>query len=144
MKVKHVDHIGITVIDIETAGNFFADLGFKEVGRMQMEGDFVEGIIGLKDVRSQILMLEAPDGQIRLELSQFDRPIDPEGVKSNMVNVLGLRHIAFIVDDFDEVVASLKQKGHKLIGETRNYKNIYKMCYIRGPEEIIVELAEEL
>ena len=144
MKILHIDHIGITVNDIDAAGDFFVDLGFAEVGRMPMEGEFVEGVIGLKDVKSRILMLEAPDGQLRLELSQFDRPADPEGVKSNMVNVLGLRHISFIVDDFDEVVDSLKQKGHKLVGEMRNYKNTYKVCYIRGPEEILVELAEQL
>jgi catechol 2,3-dioxygenase-like lactoylglutathione lyase family enzyme len=144
MKILHVDHIGITVNDIDAAGAFFVDLGFTEMGRMPMEGEFVEGVIGLKDVKSQILMLEAPDGQLRLELSQFDRPVDPEGVQSNMVNVLGLRHISFIVDDLDGVVAALKQKGHKLVGEMRNYKNTYKLCYIRGPEEILVELAEEL
>jgi catechol 2,3-dioxygenase-like lactoylglutathione lyase family enzyme len=144
MKVKHVDHIGITVNDIDAAGDFFVDLGFMAVGRMPMQGEFVERVIGLKDVKSEILMLEAPDGQLRLELSKFDRPIDPEGVKSSMVNMLGLRHIAFVVDDLDEIVDALKQKGHKLIGEVQTYENSVKICYVRGPEELIVELAEKL
>jgi catechol 2,3-dioxygenase-like lactoylglutathione lyase family enzyme len=144
MKVRHVDHIGINVLDLDAAKAFFIDLGFTVVGEAAMQGELVERVIGLKDVKDDLVMLQAPDGQVNLELVKFHHPIDQEGVQSAPANKLGLRHLAFQVDDLDEIVATLKQKGHELVGEVQTYENIWKLCYVRGPEGIILELAEEL
>jgi catechol 2,3-dioxygenase-like lactoylglutathione lyase family enzyme len=144
MKILHVDHIGINVEDLDTAKSFFIDLGFKVVGETTMQGELVERVIGLKDVRDNIVMLQAPDGEVNLELVQFHHPIDEEGIQIVPANKLGLRHLAFQVDDLEEIIADLKQKGHELVGEIQTYENIWKLCYVRGPEGIILELAEQL
>jgi catechol 2,3-dioxygenase-like lactoylglutathione lyase family enzyme len=144
MKIKHVDHIGIIVNDLAAAKAFFVDLGFSVLMEMPVQGDWVERIIGLKDVREDITMLQAPDGQLNLELVKFHNPVDPEGIRPGAANTLGLRHIAFQVEDIDEAVGLLKQKGRELVGEVQTYEDSYKLCYVRGPEGIIIELAEQL
>lgn len=144
MKIRHIDHIGINVIDLNTAKEFFIDLGFKVVGETTMQGELVERVIGLKDVKDDLAMLQAPDGQLNLELVKFHHPIDQEGVQPSPANKLGLRHLAFEVDDLEEIVAALQQKGHELMGEIQTYENIWKLCYVRGPEGIILELAEQI
>lgn len=144
MGIKHVDHVGLVVDDLKAATNFFVDLGFVASSEMQVNGEWVERIIGLKNVSESLIMLTAPDGQLSLELVKFHHPTDPKGVQVSEANTLGLRHIAFQVNDIDTVVNALKQKGHRLVGKIQTYENIWKLCYIRGPEGIIIELAEQL
>lgn len=144
MKIKHVDHVGITVNDMDDAKAFFTDLGFTVIGETTVEGDWVGKVIGLKDVRSDIVMLQAPDEKICIELSKFHQPQAVGSSQPEAVNTLGIRHIAFQVEDLDGIVAALEQKGRKLVGEVQTYQDTWKLCYIRGPEEIILELAEQL
>lgn len=142
MKIKHIDHIGINVENLEAAKKFFTDLGFIVVGEAVMQGELVERVTGLTDVKDDLVMLQAPDGQLNLELVKFHHPIDEAGVQPQVANTLGLRHLCFQVEDLDGIVATLKQKGHKLVGEVQTYENSWKLCYVYGPEGIILELAE--
>ena len=144
MKVRHIDHIGINFEDIDAAKSFFTDLGFKVVGEMEMQGELVDRVTGLEGVKDDIVMLQAPDGKLNLELVKFHRPLDENGIQPSAANTLGLRHLCFEVEGLDEILASLQQKGHKLMGELQNYEDSWKLCYIRGPEGIIIELAEKL
>jgi catechol 2,3-dioxygenase-like lactoylglutathione lyase family enzyme len=144
MKIKHIDHIGINVEDLEAAKSFFTDLGFKVVGEATMQGELVERVIGLKNVKDDVVMLQAPDEQLNLELVKFHHPVDEAGVQPYLANALGLRHLCFEVQDVDGILAALQQKGHKLVGEVQIYEDIWKLCYVRGPESIIIELAERL
>ncbi len=144
MRIRHVDHIGIVVNDLAAAKRFFVDLGFKAVGDMSMQGEWVGRVIGLKNVQSDIAMVQAPDGQLNIEFAKFRQPLDPEGVRPAASNTLGFRHIAIEVDDLEEVVAAVKHRGTELVGEVETYEDSYKLCYIRGPEGIIIELAEKL
>jgi len=144
MKVKHIDHIGINVEDLGAAKTFFTDLGFKVVGEMEMQGELVDRVTGLKGVKDDIVMLQAPDGQLNLELVKFHHPVDDAGVQPVLANTLGLRHLCFEVEDLKGIVANLQTKGHELVGEIQQYKDSWKLCYVRGPEGIIIELAEKL
>ncbi len=144
MKIRHIDHVDINVENLEAAKIFFTDLGFTIVGEAVMQGELVERVTGLKDVKDDLVMLQAPDGQLNLELVKFHHPVDEAGVQPSMANTLGLRHLCFNVEDLDGIVKTLQQKGHDLVGSVQNYKNIYKLCYVRGPEGIIIELAEQL
>jgi catechol 2,3-dioxygenase-like lactoylglutathione lyase family enzyme len=144
MKIRHVDHIGINVDNLEAAKKFFTDLGFTVVGETVMEGELVDRVTGLKDVKDDVVMLQAPDGNLNLELVKFHHPVDEAGVQPSAANTLGLRHLCFEVEDLDGIVKTLQQKGHELVGSVQNYKNIWELCYIRGPEGIILELAERL
>jgi len=144
MKVRHIDHIGINVEDLKTAKSFFTDLGFKVVGEMEMQGELVDRVTGLKGVKDDIVMLQAPDGQLNLELVKFHHPVDDAGVQPVLANTLGLRHLCFEVEDLKGIVANLQTKGHELVGEIQQYKDSWKLCYVRGPEGIIIELAEKL
>ena len=144
MKIKHVDHIGINVEDLEAAKIFFTDLGFIVMGESTMEGELVEKVTGLTNVKDDLVMLQAPDGQLNVELVKYHHPIDEAGLQESHANTLGLRHLCFQVEGFDDLVATLQQKGYKLVGEIQNYENIWKLCYIRGPEGIIIELAEQV
>lgn len=144
MKIKHIDHVGIIVKDLDAAEKFFVDLGFTSMGKMHAQGEWVERVVGLKDAKEEVVMVQSPDGQLGLELTKFDQPEDREGIQPAAANRLGLRHLAFVVDNLEEIVAALKEKGHELVGEIQTYESAYKLCYVRGPEEIIIELAEEL
>lgn len=144
MKIKHVDHIGINVEDLESAKTFFTDLGFSVMGEMTMEGELLDRVTGLKNARDDLVMLQAPDGQLNIELVMYHNPVDEAGIQPSTANTLGLRHLCFQVEDLDDILAMLQQKGHKLMGEVQIYENTYKLCYIRGPEGIIIELAEQL
>jgi catechol 2,3-dioxygenase-like lactoylglutathione lyase family enzyme len=143
MKIKHVDHIGINVEDLEAAKLFFTDLGFVAVGEAKMQGKLLDEVTGLKGARTEFVMLEAPDSQVRLEIIKYHEPVDPE-VRPGGPNALGLRHMAFQVEDLDDIVKTLQQKGHDLVGSIQNYENVWKLCYVHGPEGIIIELAEQL
>lgn len=144
MKIQRIDHIGITVSDIEAAKQFFIDLGFELVGEDVVEGELVDRIIGLQGVKSKIAMLRTPDGSVDIEFSQFIAPSSVDGSQGALVNALGIRHLCFAVDDLEGLVAKMKPKGAELIGEIVNYENFYKLCYLRGPDGIILEFAEKL
>ena len=144
MKVRHVDHIGINVEDLEAAKLFFTDLGFIVMGEATMQGELVDRLTGLKNVKDDLLMLQAPDGKMNIELVKFHHPVDQAGIQKLSAHTLGLRHLCFDVEDLDGMVAKLKEKGHELVGEVQTYENTYKLCYVRGPEGMIIELAEKL
>jgi catechol 2,3-dioxygenase-like lactoylglutathione lyase family enzyme len=144
MKIKHIDHIGINVEDLEAATTFFTDLGFTVAGEMLMQGELVDKVTGLQGVKDNMVMLKAPDGQVNIELVKYHHPIDEAGIQPTAANTLGLRHLCFDVEGFDEIVASLQQKGYELVGEIQTYENAWKLCYVRGPEGLIIELAEQL
>ncbi|HKB88619.1 MAG TPA: VOC family protein [Patescibacteria group bacterium] len=144
MKIHRLDHVGIVVNDLPTAKTFFLDLGLEVVGEAEIKGELVEKIIGLSNVRDTVVMLRTPDGEATLELVKFHTPLDGKGIQESLANTLGIRHICFAVEDIESIVAKLKKKGIKFFGEVQNYENVYKLCYVRGPEGIIIELAEQI
>lgn len=144
MKINRIDHIGIIVNDLPAAKAFFLDLGLELMGEAKVEGAWVERIIGLQDVKEDVAMLRTPDGEANIELVKFHTPTDENGIQHPLANTLGIRHIAFAVEDLDAIVAKMKQNGAALVGEIQTYEDTYKLCYIRGPEGIILELAEQL
>jgi catechol 2,3-dioxygenase-like lactoylglutathione lyase family enzyme len=139
-----MDHVGVVVDDLEDAVAFFVDLGLELQGETSVEGEWVDRIVGLEGVRSQIAMLQTPDGHNRLELAKFHAPADENDLQLSPSNAVGIRHITFAVEDIDGVVARLEARGGELVGELGRYEDIYKLCYIRGPAGIIVELAERI
>jgi len=144
VSVRSFDHVGITVADLDAAAAFFVGLGFEVEGRMFMEGEFVDTVIGIPNSRSEILTLVPPDGGTRLELSTFLSPDHEPGSPESMSTELGLRNVAFVVDDLQAEVDRLAADGYGLIGGIGQYENIWRMTYVRGPEGIIVALAERL
>jgi catechol 2,3-dioxygenase-like lactoylglutathione lyase family enzyme len=144
MTIQRMDHVGIVVDDLAAATAFFVELGLKLQGEGPVEGGWVDRVVGLEGVRAEIAMLETPDGHGRLELTKFHSPSVRDGDRHAPANAPGLRHVAFAVDDIDAVVASLRARGTELVGEVENYEDIYRLCYVRGPEGIIVELAERI
>jgi catechol 2,3-dioxygenase-like lactoylglutathione lyase family enzyme len=144
MKIRHIDHIGINVADLDAAKLFFTDLGFTVAGEMVMQGELVDKVTGLQGVKDDLVMLQAPDKQLNIELVKFHSPLDEAGLQPSAANTLGLRHLCFDVEGLDEILASLQQKGHQLMGEVQTYEASWKLCYVRGPEGIIIELAERL
>jgi catechol 2,3-dioxygenase-like lactoylglutathione lyase family enzyme len=144
MAIRRMDHVGIVVDDLAAATAFFLDLGLTLQGEASVGGTAVDRIIGLEGVQSDIAMLETPDGHSRVELSKFHRPPSRPGEPGAPTNTRGLRHLAFAVDDLDALVARLRAQGTELVGEVVQYEQVYRLCYVRGPEGIIVELAEEL
>jgi len=144
MKIHRIDHVGVIVNDLPAAIDFFLVLGLKVLGEAEVDGEWVEPIIGLNDVRETVVMLGVPDGQATLELVKFHKPADEKGIQQSFANTIGVTHIAFAVEDIEAIVTKLKEKGAELFGEIQNYENAYKLCYVRGPEGIIVELAEKI
>jgi len=145
MTLKRMDNVLIVVDDLEAAKAFFFELGMELEGEMPLEGRFVDRVVGLENVRSEIAMLRTPDGHGRVELSKFHAPaairVEPQNAP---VNTLGMRRIMFAVDDVDDVVERLRAHGAELVGEIAEYEDKYRLCFIRGPEGIILGLAEEL
>jgi catechol 2,3-dioxygenase-like lactoylglutathione lyase family enzyme len=143
--IKRMDNVLIVVEDLEAAKAFFAELGMEMEGETTVEGPWVDQTVGLKDVRADIAMMRTPDGHSRVELSRFHAPPavrhEPENAPAN---ALGMRRIMFTVDDVDDVVARLRSHGGELVGEIAQYGDSYRLCFLRGPEGIIVGLAEEL
>lgn len=144
MAIQRMHHVGIVVEDLEGATGFFAELGFARQGGWQVEGGWVDGVVGLEGVRSDIVMMETPDGHGRIELTRFLSPPVPDGAPQAPAHVPGIRHIAFEVDDLDDTLARLHAHGGRLVGEIEAYEDVYRLCYLRGPEGIIIELAERL
>jgi catechol 2,3-dioxygenase-like lactoylglutathione lyase family enzyme len=144
MALKRMDNVSIIVEDLEAAIAFFTELGLELEGQAMVEGEWADRVIGIEGMKADIAMMRAPDGG-RLELSQFQRPaaITPEP-QNAPVNTLGLRRVMFTVDDIDDTVARLQAKGAELVGEIAQYEDVYRLCYLRGPEGVLVGLAEEL
>ncbi len=113
-------------------------------GEGEVEGEWVDQVVGLNDVKAAIVMLEMPDGQTSIELAKFYAPSDEKGTQQSFANTLGIRHITFAVEDIEAIFAKLKKKGTEIFSEIQTYENMYKLCYIRGPEGIILELAEQI
>ena len=145
MTLQRMDNVLIVVDDLEAAKAFFAELGMELEGEATNEGPWVDQVVGLNDVRSDIAMMRTPDGHGRVELAKFHTPpavrAEPENAPAN---ALGLRRIMFAVDDVDDVVARLRRHGGELVGEIAQYEDVYRLCFLRGPEGIIIGLAERL
>ena len=144
MKIQRIDHVGIVVNDFSAAKEFFLEFGLAIQSEGKVEGEWVERIVGLNDVKANIAMLRTPDGEATIELIKFYEPLDEKGIQPSLSNTLGIRHVCFAVEDIEAIVAKLKKKGTELVGEIQNYQNTYKLCYLRGPEGIIIELAEKI
>src|SRR5213593_1593402 len=145
MALKRMDNVLIVVDDLEAAKAFFIELGLKLEGEATVEGPLVGSLIGLKDVRATLAMMRPPDGHGGIELDKFHTPNAIRiGPVDAPVNALGIRRVMFAVDDIDDVVARLLAHGAELVGEVVQYGDTYRLAYIRGPEGIIVGLAEEL
>ena len=145
MTLQRMDNVLIVVEDLDAAKAFFAELGMELEGETQVEGPWADRTVGLEGVRADIAMLRTPDGNGRVELSKFHTPpavrAEPENAPAN---ALGIRRIMFAVDDIDDVVARLRGHGAELVGEITQYEDIYRLCFLRGPEGIIIGLAEQL
>ena len=144
MTVKRMDNVGIVVEDIDAAIEFFAELGLELEGRAPVEGDWADGVTGLRNMRVEIAMMCTPDGHGRLELSRFLAPSVVADHRSAPVNALGYLRVMFAVDDIDDTLARLGRRGAKLVGEVVRYEDAYRLCYIRGPEGILIGLAQQL
>ena len=140
-----MDNVLIVVDDLDAAKAFFVELGMELEGEMPVEGRWVDRVVGLDGVRVDIAMMRTPDGHSRLELMKFHRPTAVSAEPKNApANTLGIRRIMFAVDDIDDVLASLRAHGAELVGEVAQYENMYRLCFIRDPEGILVGLAEQL
>jgi catechol 2,3-dioxygenase-like lactoylglutathione lyase family enzyme len=146
MTVRRLEHIGIVVDDLAAATAFFTALGLEPEGETSVEGDLVDRINGLEGVRTDIVILRTPDGGSKLELARYRSPAyDNDGEnRPAPANAPGIRHILFVVDDIEASLACLQAHDGQLVGELVNYENSYRLCYVRGPAGIIVELAEKI
>jgi len=145
MTIQRMDNVLIVVDDLEAVIEFFVELGMELEGEAPLEGHWVERVIGLDDVRQDIAMLRTPDGHGRLELAKFHTPAAIRSEPANApANTLGIRRIMFAVDNIEDVVARLQAHGAELVGEIAQYKDLYRLCYLRGPEGIVIGLAEQL
>lgn len=144
MALKRMDNIGIVVEDLEETIHFFTELGLELEGRATIEGEWAGRVTGLGDQHVEIAMMRTPDGHSRLELSRFIRPPVVADHRNAPVNALGYLRAMFTVDDIDETLERLYKCGAQLVGEVVQYKEIYRLCYIRGPEGLLIGLAQEL
>ena len=144
MTVKRMDNVGIVVEDMDAAIEFFTELGLELEGRAPVEGDWADGVTGLRGMRVEIAMMRTPDGHSRLEISRFFAPPVVADHRSAPVNALGYLRVMFTVEDIDDTLARLGKRGAELVGEVVQYQDTYRPCYIRGPEGILIGLAQEL
>jgi catechol 2,3-dioxygenase-like lactoylglutathione lyase family enzyme len=144
MGMLRLDHVGVVVDDLDAVAAFFLALGFEREGRGLVEGESVDKINGLDGVRAEVMMVRTPDGSGRLELVKYHAPADNEGAHPLPANRLGFRHIAIEVKDLDTIVEGLRDKGFDTVGEVCDFEDIYRLCYVRGPEGLIVEFAEQI
>jgi catechol 2,3-dioxygenase-like lactoylglutathione lyase family enzyme len=136
--------VGVVVDDLDAVAAFFLALGFESQGRWQVSGETVDKINGLGGVRAEAMMVRAPDGSGRLELVKYHAPADEHGPQPLPANRLGFRHIAIEVDGLNPIVDRLRDEGFDTVGEVQDYESSYRLCYVRGPEGLIVELAERI
>jgi catechol 2,3-dioxygenase-like lactoylglutathione lyase family enzyme len=144
MTIERMDHVSIVVEDLAEAIEFFEALGLEVGGEGSVEGSEVDRIVGLEGVRSDLAFVQTPDGHGRIELAKFNSPPLEKGEPWAPANTPGLRHLCFAVDDLEVALAAAQAKGAELVGEVVRYGNSYKLCYLRGPEGIIIELAEKI
>ena len=145
MTILRMDNVGVVVDDLAAAIAFFVELGLELEGETTVEGTSVDRLVGLDDVRTDIALMRTPDGHSRIELMKFQRPTAVKAEPKNApANTLGIRRIMFAVDDIEDVVARLRAHGAQLVGELTQYEDKYRLCYVRGPEGILVALAEQL
>lgn len=144
MTVRRMDNVGIVVEDIDAAIAFFIELGLDLEGRAPVEGEWVDGVIGLRGARVEIAMLRTPDGHSRIELSRFVAPRVVADHRDAPVNAFGYLRVMFTVEDIDDTLARLRKVGAALVDGVVQYKDAYRLCYIRGPEGILIGLAQEL
>jgi catechol 2,3-dioxygenase-like lactoylglutathione lyase family enzyme len=139
-----MDNVGIVVKDIEAAIEFFTELGLELEGRAPVEGDWADAVTGLQDMRAEIAMMRTPDGHSRLEISRFLAPPVVADHRSAPVNALGYLRVMFTVEDIDDTLTRLGKRGATVVGKVAQYGDMYRLCYIRGPEGILIGLAQEL
>ena len=144
MKITRMDHISINVNDLSKTKEFFVDLGLEVKAEWEMDGELLDKVVGMKDVKTSCVGMGVPNGQVWIELVKYRTPSDENGIQQTHPNTLGIRHICFAVDDLDTMVAHLKEKGTEIFSEVQQYEDTYRLCYVRGPEGIILELAEEI
>jgi catechol 2,3-dioxygenase-like lactoylglutathione lyase family enzyme len=144
MTVKRMDNIGIVVEDLDATIEFFTELGLELEGRAMIEGEWAGRVTGLGDQRVEIAMLRTPDGHSRLELSRFLAPLVVADHRRAPVNALGYLRVMFTVEDIDDTLARLGKRGAELVGEVMQYEDTYRLCYIRGPEGLLIGLAQQL
>ena len=144
MTLKRMDNVGIVVESLDAAISFFAELGMKLEGQATVEGEWAGRVTGLGLQRVEIAMMVTPDGHSRLELSRFLTPPAVADHRNAPVNALGYLRVMFTVDDIDETLARLRTRGAQLVGDVVQYEDSYRLCYIRGPEGLLIGLAEQL
>jgi catechol 2,3-dioxygenase-like lactoylglutathione lyase family enzyme len=144
MALKRMDNVGIVVDDLGSAIDFFRELGLELEGQALIEGEWAGRVTGLGDQRVEIAMMRTPDGHSRLELSRFLTPHPVEDHRNAPVNAMGYLRVMFTVDDIDDTVERLQKRGANLVGEVVRYQDAYRLCYIRGPEGLLIGLAQEL
>lgn len=144
MAIKRMDNMGIVVEDLDATVDFFLELGLELEGRATIEGEWAGRVTGLGDQHVEVAMMRTPDGHSRLELSRFLRPSVAADHRNAPVNALGYLRAMFAVDDIDDTLERVRARGAELVGEVVDYQDIYRLCYIRGPEGILIGLAEEL
>jgi catechol 2,3-dioxygenase-like lactoylglutathione lyase family enzyme len=144
MTLKRMDNVGIVVADLEATIAFFQELGLDLEGRATIEGEWAGRVTGLGDQHVEIAMMRMPDGHGRIELSRFLRPPTVADHRNAPVNALGYLRVMFAVDDIDETLERLRKHGAQIVGEVVQYKDVYRLCYIRGPEGILIGIAQEL
>jgi catechol 2,3-dioxygenase-like lactoylglutathione lyase family enzyme len=144
MTVRRMDNVGIVVESLDAAISFFAELGLELEGRATIEGEWAGRVTGVRDQRVETAMMRTPDGHSRLELSRFLAPPVVADHRNAPVNALGYLRVMFAVEDLDDTLARLRKRGAQLVGEVVQYEDAYRLCYIRGPEGLLIGLAEEL
>ncbi len=144
MTIQRMDNVGVVVDDLEAAVAFFLELGLELDGEAVVEGRWVDRVVGLDDVRADIAMVRTPDGHGRLELTKFHMPTAVSTGQNEPANTLGIRRIMFAVDDIEDVLGRLQAHGAEVVGELQQYEDFYRLCYVRGPEGILIALAEQL
>jgi catechol 2,3-dioxygenase-like lactoylglutathione lyase family enzyme len=144
MGMLRFDHVGVVVDDLDAVAAFFVSLGFERAGGTLVEGETVDKINGLDGVRADVVMVRTPDGTGTLELVKYHEPPDTNGVHPLPANRLGFRHICIEVEDLNGIVDRFRGEGFDTVGEVQDYGNVYRLCYVRGPEGLIVELAEKI
>ena len=144
MTVKRMDNVGIVVEDLDATVDFFSELGLRLEGKGEIEGEWAGRVTGLGDQKVEVAMMVTPDGHSRLELSRFIRPAVVADHRTAPVNALGYLRVMFAVDDLDDTLARLRKHGAEVVDQVVNYQEVYRLCYIRGPEGILIGLAQEL
>jgi catechol 2,3-dioxygenase-like lactoylglutathione lyase family enzyme len=144
MTVKRMDNVGVVVESLDAAISFFTELGLELEGRATIEGEWAGRVTGVRDQRVEVAMMRTPDGHGRLELSRFLHPPTVADHRTAPVNALGYLRVMFAVEDLDDVLARLRKRGAELVGEVVQYEHTYRLCYIRGPEGLLIGLAQEL